>query len=129
VVAVIQPVLCATRVPGGKPAGISSLNSCCINVSRIAAVAFGEATCPRSSAAMSFPSPRAVVVLLRPARNAGMSSTPRRTTTPEPPRLRAKDVTRVGSSRSIRTFVARLLDRTIIRRLSSRSETSDPTIV
>ena len=70
---------------------------------------------------------RAVVVLLSPASYALPSSTPRSTSIPGAPSSRAVRVTRFAPTSSISAFVARLLERSIIRRMSSRVETRVPT--
>jgi len=72
---VIHPVLFATRTPGGSPVGIFSRNSW---RSRIATISVRDASeaMPRStSARITIPMSWAVVVLERPAWDAGISST------------------------------------------------------
>jgi hypothetical protein len=70
-VAVIWPVLWATGVPGGRPAGIWALNACARSTDRRNSVAAGDAASRRSMALRMAARSSAVVTLLRPARKAG----------------------------------------------------------
>ena len=72
---------------------------------------------------------RAVVVLFRPALNALPSSTPRSTRMFFAPSAWAVALARVAPASSMSAFVARLLDRVIIRSISSRTVTREPTMV
>ena len=126
-VAVMLPVLCAMRVPGGNPAGICVLNACCSRMPSMSAVAVLSPTCRECSAMNSATRSLAVVTLFMPFRNAGVSSTPRNTTVFLAPRSRASAVIFAGSSNVISVFVARLLECVIMRSASQRRATSCPT--
>ena len=63
---VIQPVLCATRVPADSPAGIISLNSCAARMSIIASQPARVTSSQRAIASSTRPNAAAVVVLFIP---------------------------------------------------------------
>jgi hypothetical protein len=83
------PVLLATLVPGGMPAGIPARNCCRLRMFSMIALDESEAARPWAMAAISTARSRAVVVLLSPRSYAFWSSTPRRTTIESAPRRRA----------------------------------------
>ena len=66
-VAVMEPVLCATGVPAGTPAGISSLNSCRSRISFMRVPEAGLTASLRSMPSRRIARSADVVVLLRPA--------------------------------------------------------------
>ena len=115
------PVLCATSVPGGTPAGMPALNCCRLSIAIISRVDAGDTARPSRMASNNVASPAAVVVLFWPALNAGVSSTLRLTSMPPAPR--AVTVARILSmpSASISRLVVRLLLTVIIRSHASRS--------
>src|SRR6267378_1560291 len=82
---VISPVLCATAMPGGRPAGIRSLNVWRFRIAIISPLDALSTARPCARASISASSARAVVVLLSPFSNALLSSTPRSTCIPVAP--------------------------------------------
>jgi hypothetical protein len=95
-------------------------------MARIAWVELAEAALPCSMAASTVARSLAVAVLLRPFWYALPSSTPRSTVICLAPRVRKVPVTRLGSTSAMTEFVARLLERVIIRWRSSRAGTGLP---
>jgi hypothetical protein len=69
----------------------------------------------------------AVVVLFIPAWKAALSSTPRSTCMSPAPMRAISSAMRAGRASAMRRFVARLLERVIIRRTSSSIGTAWPT--
>ena len=118
---VMVPVLCAVGVPGGRPAGMPSLNFWRFRISSISlsAAALTAFSCPIFSNRTR--SARAVVALFNPLSNALESSTPRSTFIPSAPSF--VTVARMFStpSFSISRFAAKLLLTVIISSFNRRS--------
>ena len=87
----------------------------------------GEAARSRAMAVMSVARSPALVTLLSPRSNAFWSSTPRRTRVRVAPRTRAVESTRAAPTSAMTAFVARLLERVIMRSISARTASRRPT--
>ena len=118
---VMLPVLWATGVPGGRPAGIASLKRCRFRISIICRLASASTASSRAIRSISTISARAVVELFRPLAKALLSSTPRRTIIPPAPIPSTVRWTFGAPSRWISRLVAKFELTVIIGSHSSRS--------